>query len=186
MVDGDGGGVDRNWACGCNSSIFWKLALMHAAVRGLEDSLGSPNAAPQGSDDDEECVCASAAQFCRALLSRDCLQQVLAGRSVRSQAPLPLLPPLDFPRPPVQGIKRCRRTLGRFTLASLFPLACLVMHLPQVWQGASPSQARFTSACLISLSFRQFFSCRNLSLAEAGAYDYAEVVKSSSVSVSSR
>lgn len=131
-------------------------------------------------------ACVLRLHSCRALLSRDRLQQVLAGRSVRSQAPLPLLPPLNFPRPPVQGIKRCRGTLGRFTPASSFRLARLVMHLPQVWQGASPSQARFTSACLISLSFRQSFFCRNLSLAEAGAYDYAEVVKSSSVSVSSR
>jgi hypothetical protein len=39
-------------------------ALMLAEVRGLEDSLGSPNAAPQGSDDDEEYVCA----LTRALL----------------------------------------------------------------------------------------------------------------------
>jgi hypothetical protein len=69
MVDDDGGGVDRNWACGCNCSIIWKLALMHVAVRGLEDSLGSPNAAPQGSDDDEECVCASTAQLPSAAVS---------------------------------------------------------------------------------------------------------------------
>jgi hypothetical protein len=97
-------------------------------VRGLEDSLGSPNAAPHGSDEDDE----------------EYLQDDVSPPSLRS-------PPS---RPSTSRGLHSREQNASESVTKQGPSPGQVHHFP-------PASA------------------------ESGAYDYAEVVKSSSVSVSS-